>query len=374
MASSSKENQKRRTAVSSIKERKKRWLNLLPDSELIFRILTPVAAIIFALIVGAIVIAVIGVNPLIAYKELIIGAFGSGYSVSEIFVRAMPLAFAGLAVAFAYRGGLMNIGAEGQIYVGALGATLVALFFTGLPSFVIVILTILASAIFGGIWALIPAILKAKWNVNEFVNTVMMNYIGIYLVNFLISSPLREKQVTNYPQTAIFDSTAWMPNLISGTRLSIGLLILIGLAVVVYILLWHTSFGYQIRVIGFNRKASLYSGMNGTKLLIMNFIIAGALAGVGGGIEATGIQHRLISNFSPGYGYTGITVALIGRNHPFGVIIAALFFGVLRVGSRAMESYAKVPYSVNTIIEAVALIAILSSDYLGRVIFKSKKQ
>jgi ABC-type uncharacterized transport system permease subunit len=345
------------------------------DKGIIFRILTPIAAVIIGLIGGAIVISFSGVNPLFAYGELFKGAFGTGYSISEIFVRSMPLAFTGLAFALAFRGGLLNIGAEGQLYVGALGATLTALFLPNLPSFILIPLTMIAACIFGAIWGAIPAILKAKWNVNEFVNTVMMNYIGIYFVNFIVSVPLREKTITSYPQTEIFVKAAWMPKIFGGgTRLTYGIFILVGLAIVVYILLWHTSLGYQIRVIGFNRQAALYSGMKSTKLLVLTMMMSGALAGIGGGLEATGIQHRLLSNFSPGYGYTGIIVALLGRNHPFGVVVAALFFGMLRTGARSMESYAHVSYYVTTIIEALTLLAILSSDYVIPHLIKSRKK
>jgi simple sugar transport system permease protein len=353
----------------------KLWSRFKPEKGVIFRLLTPIVAVIVALLGGAIVIAFSGVNPIFAYGELIRGAFGNGYSISEIFVRSLPLAFTGLAFALAFRGGLLNIGAEGQLYLGALGATLVALFFPNLPSYLLIPLTMIGAMVFGAIWGAIPAILKAKWNVNEFVNTVMMNYIGMYFVNYIVSNPLREKTVTSYPQTEIFVQSAWMPKIFGGgTRLTYGFFILIAVAIVVYILLWHTSLGYQIRVIGFNRIAAKYSGMKSTKLMLLTMMISGALAGIGGGLEVTGIQHRLMSNFSPGYGYTGIIVALLGRDHPFGVIVASLFFGMLRTGARSMESFAHVSYYVTTIIEALTLLAILSSDYVIPILMKSRKK
>ncbi len=342
------------------------------DKEILFKILTPIIAVVIALIGGAVVIALSGVNPIFAYEELIKGAFGSSYSIGEIIVRSMPLAFCGLAFAFAFRGGLLNIGAEGQLYVGALGATIVALFLPGISGIILIPLTMIAAALFGAFWGFIPAILKAKWNVNEFVNTVMMNYIGIYFVNYCISFPLREKTITNYPQTDLFVKSAWMPKLLEGTRVTYGFILLIVIAVFIYIILWHTSWGYQVRVIGYNRRAALYAGMNSTKLLILTLMVSGALAGIGGGLEATGVQHRLIANFSPGYGYTGITVALLGRNNPFGIVLSALFFGMLRTGSRSMESYAHVSYYINIIIEAFILLAILSSEYIGKMIIKSR--
>ena len=332
----------------------------------IVRALMPVIAVGVALLGGGIVIALSGVNPLVAYRELFKGAFGSTYSLGEILVRATPLGFTGLAFAVASRGGLTNIGAEGQLYAGALGATLVALLLPHLPPYVLVPLTLLAACAFGGIWGAIPGILKARWNVNEFVNTVMMNYIALYLVNQVVSGPLRETPRGEFPQTNMFVKAAWMPILVPGTRLTVGIILLLFLAVGIYVLLWKTAWGYQVRVMGHNPRAALYAGMNSARIMVLNLALAGALAGMGGAIEVTGVLHRLMIDFSPGYGYTGITVALLGRKHPFGVIVAALFFGVLRIGGRAMESYSRVSFYVIRIMEALLLLAILSSDFVGR--------
>jgi len=314
----------------------------------IIRVLAPVIAVVVALLGGGVIIALSRVNPLVAYRELFKGAFGSTYSLAEILVRATPLGFAGLAVAIGFKGGLANIGAEGQLYAGALGATLVALFLPNLPSFVLIPLTLLAGAAFGGIWGAIPGILRAKWKVNEFVNTVMMNYVAIYLVNYLVSGPLRDTARGEFPQTNMFVEAAWVPLLVPRTRLTFGIILLLVLAFALYILLWRTAWGYQVRVIGHNPRAALYAGMSSARMIVLNLAVAGALAGIGGALEATGILHRLMINFSPGYGYTGITVALLGRNHPAGVIVAALFFGVLRIGGRAMESSSGVSFYIVT--------------------------
>jgi ABC-type uncharacterized transport system permease subunit len=336
----------------------------LVNREMLIRVLVPVSAVGVALLAGGMVIYLSGLNPLHAYTELVKGAFGSTYAVTEVFVRAMPLGFAGLAFALAAKGGLLNIGAEGQIYVGALGGTLVALFLQSLPAYLLLPLAILSGAAFGAMWGTVPGILKAKWNVNEFVNTMLMNYVALYLVNYLVAGPLREPTVTNYPQTAKFAATAQLPVLVSGTRLTIGIILLFVLAIGADVLLQRSTLGYQIRVIGHNPRAASYSGMSRRGIIVLNLALAGALAGIGGTVQVMGVQHRLIESFSPGYGYTGIAVALLGRNHPIGVVISSLFFGILRTGRRAMESYSGVSFYLMTIIEGLIVLAVLVGNFL----------
>lgn len=322
-----------------------------------------IIAVIIAMIIGAAIIAASGINPILAYTELFKGAFGTAYSFGEILVRSMPLGFTALAFAIAFRGGLVNIGGEGQFYMGALGATLVALLFPSLPSSLLIFLCFLAGIIFGAIWGAIPGFLKAKWNVNEFVNTVLMNYIAIYLVNYLVSGPIREGVSHSNPQTEMFVVASWLPKIIPQTRVTLGFIIFIACIILVYIFLWKTPLGYQIRVIGHNPKAGKYAGINKFFITVLNLSIAGSLAALGGIIQVLGIQHRLIANFSPGYGYKGIAIALLGRNNPFGVLIAAIFISALEVGARSMESYSSVSYYLIGAIEAIILLSILSSDF-----------
>lgn len=345
----------------------------LKGGEGIIRGVGSIIAVIIAMSIGAAIIAISGINPFHAYAELFKGAFGTSYSIGEIFVRSMPLGFTALAFAIAFRGGLVNIGGEGQFYVGALGATLIVLFFPNLPSVFLIPLSLLAAFIFGGIWGAIPGFLKAKWNVNEFVNTVLMNYIAIYLINYLVSGPIREGVSHSNPQTVQFVQAAWLPNLVPQTRLNIGFIILVGFVIALFFFLWKTPLGYQIRVIGHNPKAGQYAGINKFSITVLNLAIAGALAALGGGIQVLGIQHRLIANFSPGYGYKGIAVALLGRNNPFGIFIAAIFLAALEIGSRAMESYSGVSFYLIDAIEALILISILSSDFLtSKYLFKKE--
>jgi ABC-type uncharacterized transport system permease subunit len=331
----------------------------------IIRAFGSIIAVIIALAIGAAIIAASGINPFFAYAELFKGAFGTVYSFGEILVRSMPLGFTALAFTIAFRGGLVNIGGEGQFYMGALGATLVALFLPSLSSPLLLFLCFLAAIIFGAIWGAIPGFLKAKWNVNEFVNTVLMNYIAIYLVNFLVSGPIRETAQQSNPQTNPFPAASWLPKIIPQTRVTIGFIILITCVIAVYFFLWKTPLGYKIRVIGHNPKAGIYAGINKFSITILNLSIAGSLAALGGAIQVLGIQHRLLANFSPGYGYKGIAVALLGRNNPFGVLIAAIFIAALETGSRSMESYSGVSFYLIDAIEAIILLSILSSDFFA---------
>jgi ABC-type uncharacterized transport system permease subunit len=334
-------------------------------SEGIVRGIGSIIAVIFALSIGAAIIAASGINPFFAYTELLKGAFGTIYSFGEILVRSMPLGFTALAFAIAFRGGLVNIGGEGQFYMGALGATMIALLFPNLPSPLLIFLCLLGGVLFGAIWGAIPGLLKAKWNVNEFVNTVLMNYIAIYLVDYLVSGPIREGVSHSNPQTEMFVQASWLPKIIPQTRVTIGFILMIVCVVALYFFLWKTPLGYQIRVIGHNPKAGSYAGINKFFIMVLNLAIAGSLAALGGAIQVLGIQHRLIANFSPGYGYKGIAVALLGRNNPFGVFIAAVFISMLEIGARSMESYSGVSFYLIDAIEAMILLSILSSDYLA---------
>lgn len=337
----------------------------------IIRAFGSIIAVIIAFVIGAAIISASGINPILAYSELFKGAFGTVYSFGEILVRSMPLGFTALAFAIAFRGGLVNIGGEGQLYIGALGATLVALGFPNLPSPILIFLCLLAAIIFGAIWGAIPGFLKAKWNVNEFVNTVLMNYIAIYLVNYLVSGPLRERVSQSNPQTDLFSVASWLPRIIPQTRVTVGFIILIICIIAIYFFLWKTPLGYQIRVIGHNPKAGIYAGINKFFITVLNLSIAGSIAALGGAIQVLGIQHRLLANFSPGYGYKGIAIALLGRNNPFGVFIAAIFIAALETGSRSMESFSGVSFYLIDAIEAIILLAILSSDFLAtKYLFK----
>lgn len=331
--------------------------------EVILRSLLPLSAIVAALLLGAVLIYMVGINPWKAYKYLVYGAFGSSNSIAETIVKSCPLAFAGLGFAFAFRCGLVNIGAEGQLYLGALASILVGIYVKGLPSVIHIPLAVLAGAAAGALWGAIPGYLKARFGISEVINTIMMNYVGIYFVSYLVHGPLREPP-GYYPQTARILPSAAFPKLIPGTRLHAGIFLVILATFLVHHILRNTTLGYQVKAVGFNRDAARFGGINVPLNLIIAMAISGALAGLAGVNEMLGVQHRLLDGFSPGYGYDAIAVALLGRAHPIGVFFAALLFGGLRAGANMMQRSAAVPIQLIYIIQGLVVLFVIGSTFL----------
>lgn len=326
-------------------------------------LLGPAIAVLAAFVVGAVLIRMAGANPIQAYVALFRGAFGSVRGFSETVVKATPLALAGLGVAVAFKCSVWNLGAEGQLLMGAIGATGVGLAFSELPAPVLLPLTLLTAFAAGGLWGAIVGALRAWFNANELVVTLMMNYIAIFLVNYLVSGPWRDPSIAE-PQTAMISVNAQLPRLISSGRMHAGALVAIVCAVMTYILLFRTSIGYKIRVTGANAKAARYGGINVEMIVIIAMMISGGLAALAGMGEVAGVHLRLMDGISSGYGYTAIVVALLGRLHPGGVVLAALLFGGLLVGADAMQRVAAVPASLVQVIIGLILLFVLGGDFL----------
>lgn len=312
-----------------------------------------------ALVAGFIVLS--GINPLYAYACLFKGAFWGLDNLSETVVKLCPLLLTGLAVAFPLKCGIFNIGAEGQLYLGALAATWMGLSFQ-LPHSLFLIVLALGGFLAGGIWGAIPGWLKAKWGVSEIINTIMMNYIAIQLVTYLVREPLQETRKV-FPQTNPIPQVAHLDLLISGTRLHLGILIALLCAITIYVLIWKTPFGFRIRTVGENPEAASYAGVNIYRNTILSMFIGGGLAGLAGMVEIMGIHHRLLASFSPGYGYSAIAVALLAKANPLGIILTALFFGGLSQGAGSMQRLAQVPVTVVYILEGLVVLFVLSGEY-----------
>lgn len=321
-------------------------------------VITSVVAFILALVIGAGIIALMGVNPLKAYAALLDGAIGNRNSVAETLLRAIPLSLAGVGVAIAFRAGAFNIGAEGQLFMGAITAAWVGLQFPNLPSGFLLIVMALSGMLAGGIWAGIAGLLKAWVNASEMINTIMLNYIAIYLVNYLLHGPLQDPK-SPLGQTARLSDSAALPVLLPGTRLHVGLLLTIAAAIVIFVLLWRTSWGFHIRVVGKNPTAAQAAGMQVKKVVVSSLVLSGMLAGLAGFCEVAGVQHRMIENLSPGYGYTAIVVALLGQINPLGVLVSGVLFAALQVGASTMESAVGVPSSVITVIQYLVVLLII---------------
>jgi simple sugar transport system permease protein len=340
----------------------------------LFDALLPVIATLAALAVGAVMLFVLGANPLEAYGALWQGAFGSTNAFAETLVKATPLLLVALGICISFRGDVINIGGEGQMIVGAILATWVGLTLTGIPGWLVIVLAMIAGFVGGGIWGGIPGFLKAYFNVNEILSTVMMNAIAVQLMNFLLRGPMidpaQAELASKIPQTArlleIFRLPRWAP-----TRLHLGALIAVILAVLVYILLWRTTLGYRIRAVGQNPNASRYAGINVKKHIVLALLLSGAFAGLAGATQVYGVNYRMItdgsaSGFTGSAGFNGIVAALFGQLHPVWSIPASVLFGALLVGANSMQRVVQVPSALVIALNGLVVVFVVSSEIWRR--------
>ncbi len=284
--------------------------------------------------------------------DLLLKAF---YPITESLATSTPYIFAGLAVAIGFRCGLFNIGAEGQFGIGALAAAFVGYSLKGLPWFVHLPLAILGGALGGAAWGAIPGYLKAKFGAHEVVNTIMMNYISYRLSDWLLNGPMK---ATGYrPITPTIEVTAELPRLFpEPLRLNWGFFLALAVAYLVYWFLFKTTLGFEIRAVGANPNAAKYAGMNIVRNFVLVMVLSGALAGLSGTSQVLGIDHWVGQGFSAGYGFDSIALALLGKSHPLGVVLAALLFGTLRSGATRMQSLAGIPIDIVSIIQGLVII------------------
>jgi general nucleoside transport system permease protein len=334
-----------------------------------FRIALPLGAVLLALLVGAAMLLLLGVNPFEAYAAMLNGVFGSWYGFTQSFVKAIPLLLVGLGICIAFRASVINIGAEGQIILGALAATWFSIQFGAWPPVLLITATIFVGFIAGAIWGFIPGILKSRMAVNEILSTVMMNAIALQLLNWLLRGPLMDpagvKAGTFLPQSQRLPDNVWLPR-VPQTLLHFGLVIAIILAIGVYIFLWRTTIGYRIRAVGLNPDASRYAGIPVPSYQALALTLAGGFAGLAGVVEVIGVQHRLMGGITSGYGFTGIVAALFGGLHPLGLIPASWLFGALLVGGDSMQRAVQVPSALVGTLLGLIVLFVVGSNYLSR--------
>jgi general nucleoside transport system permease protein len=315
-------------------------------------VLMPLAGVVAALLVGALMLLALKVDPLRAYSALAQGAVGSKFSLTQCLVKATPLLLVGSGICIAFRASVINIGGEGQIIAGAIAGTALPLALPGLPGWLLIPLTCLGGFLAGSAWGFLPGILKARLRVNEILSTIMMNAIALQLMNFLLQGPLMDPEGiakgTYLAQSAQLPKAVWLPRLVPQTLLHAGLIVALALAVVAYLLLWKTTIGYDIRAVGYNPRASRYSGIHVRCYEALALTIAGGFSGLAGSIEVIGVQHRLMDGLTSGYGFTGIVAALLGGLHPIGLIPASVVFGGLLVGADKMQRAVQVPSALVT--------------------------
>jgi len=340
-----------------------------PSRNSIIRTLIPMGTALLAFVVTAFLLIYGGFDPLEAYGLLLQGSVGGVREIGETLVRSTSLILTGLAIGFAFRCRLWNIGAEGQLYFGAIGAVVIALTAVGQIPVFGVIIAIIFGAIFGGAWAAIAGLLKSRLGVNEIIVTIMLNFIAILFVDFLVrGGPLQA--VGFEPQTELIPLTAQLPMLIEGTRLHAGFLLAIGAAILVYLILFKSKLGFSLRATGVNPKAASYAGIDIKKSILITIIISGAIAGVAGAALVQGVNDRLLPHISPGYGFIAIVIALLGREHPLGIVFVAVFFGALMSGANLMYQTMGIPVAIAGTLQALVLIFALIGEFIARWKFK----
>jgi len=364
--------------------------------------LVPFIAVAGALAVGAIILLLQDTNPLTAYEAMFRGAFTNKNGLADTLVKATPLLLVALGVAIAFRGGVINIGAEGQLIMGAMLTTYLGVELgESLPGPLVILICLLGGALMGGLWAALPGYLKAKMGVNEILSTIMMNQIAIQISFFLLRGPMIDpaelEAGTGIPHSARLPKSTDLPRftdiaewlgltksaeemglsgfaaevyglLVEPTRLHSGLIIAFFLAILVYILLWRTTIGYRIRAVGQNQNASRYAGINVSRYIILSMTLGGVFAGLAGSIEILGLHHRMFepTAVSAGYGFSGIVVALFGFLHPLTIIPSALLFAGLLVGGDKMQRAVQVPQVLITVILGLVVLFVVSADILVR--------
>ena len=314
--------------------------------------LVPLLSILLAFLIGGIIMAVLGADPFLAVKYLFQGAFGSAAGIGTTLAKATPLMFTALCACFAYKCGVFNLGGEGQFLMGSIAAFLVC-YFSGMTGFGGIVLALLAGALAGGFWGMIPGVLKITRGQNEMIISIMLNYVATLFMGVLYTSWIRDASV---PQTPAIADAVHLPRLVSGMRFTWGLVIAVAIGFILYYTLFWTSAGFRLRAVGYNMTASRFNGIRVKRCMLTSFIISGAIAGLGGGAELLGTQFRLINGFGAGYGFDGVAMALIGQLHPLATMLVALFFAALRVGSTTMQAATGVPTSVSDIIQALVIV------------------
>lgn len=332
-----------------------------------------IQAIVIALItiiVGTGLIVMSNANPMEAYANFFRGIFGNLNGFCEVFVKATPLIFTGLGCAVAFRTGFFNIGAEGQFYMGALTSAMVALGLQGVPGIVRIILALIIGFLAGGIWALIAAIFKAKFGISEIIVTIMLNYIAINLIGLAVRTFLMDP-AGSVPQSAKIDESALLMQILPPTRLHVGFILALLAVVIVWYLLEKTTLGYEIKVVGFNKRAAACNGISVMKNIVISAFLSGGLAGLAGVVEVLAIQKKLLEGISSNCGYTAVLIALMAGNHPVGVVVASIAMAAMQVGANTMQRQLGVPSAIVDILVGLVVLLILAKGLMVRK--KAKK-
>ena len=327
----------------------------------LFIIFAPLSAVMFSFLLASILILIAGANPIVSYTELFIGAFGSKNALAETLARATPLILTGLAAAIAFKAKFWNIGAEGQLYVGALAVTFFGTGMVQLPTILMIPFLFIVGALAGGLLLLPLVLLRNYYRVDEVVTTLLTNFIVVLLVGYLLEGPMKDPMALGWPQGKSVIDEGVLPQIVSRTRLHLGFIIAIGTALITWLIISRTILGYKIKAVGINPAASHHAGVPVIKTIIIVALFSGGMAGMAGVTETAGLKGYLTLDLSPGFGYAGIAVAMLAGLHPIGVIFSGIFLASIYVGADAMSRAVNVPTYVADVIVALTVLLVLLS-------------
>ena len=346
-------------------------------------LLIPACAVLAALVIGAIMLGALGANPIQGYLTMIGAAFGDIEGLANTAVKAIPLLLVGVGMCIAFRTGVINIGGEGQMVMGALFSTAAALSFPDLPSFVLIPMVLILGLLGGAIWGAIPGALKAYFNVSEILSTIMLNIVAVQIMNYLLRGPLIDpgeiERGTRIPQTARLPESTDLPMLLEGARMHAGVLIALLVAVGAYVLLWRTSLGFRLRSVGLSRDAAHYAGIPVRRSIITALALSGAMAGLAGAILVFGSEsHRMVTDgsstgFTGSAGFNGIVVALFAGLHPLWSIPSAFLFGGMLVGANALQRALQVPSALIIALNGLIVVFVVSSENIRQRLHRRRE-
>ncbi len=333
------------------------------NPSILWQVLSPILALLLTLIAGLFLFGLLNKSPIAALQTLLITPWSSLYGLTELTVKAAPILLVALGLTICFQAKVWNIGAEGQLIVGAIFSSTVALTLP-LNNYSLLILSLIAGVVGGAIWGAIPALLKVRFNANEILTSLMLNYVAISLLNYVVQEPLKDPQGLNFPESAPFSQFATLPIVIPRTRMHLGVILAIVAALLIWGLLKLTFFGYAVRVVGASPSAARYAGINCDRIIYLSLVLSGGLAGLAGACEVLGPIGQLRSTISPGYGYTAIIAAFIGRLNPIGAILSSLLMALLYVGSELLQIKQGLPLAIASVFQGILFFFLLATELL----------
>jgi len=328
--------------------------------------LSPLLAIVLTILSGIIIFSVLDKDPWLSLYTFFIQPLTTGFGLTELIVKATPLILIGAGLSIGFKANVWNIGAEGQFTMGAIAGGGTALFLSNQESLLVLPAVLVMGIIGGAVWGMIPAFLKTKYNANEILTSLMLSYVALLMLSYLVHGPWRDPGGYNFPESEIFSDSAMLPVLLQGTRLNLGTIFALLSILITYLLLSRTVLGYQFKVAGLAPLAARYAGFNRSKLIWLSMIISGGLAGLAGIAEVSGTIGQLLPSVSPGYGFTAIIVAFLGRLNPIGVLFAGLILALTYIGGENAQIEIGLPAAVTGLFQGIILFYLLACDVLAR--------